>query len=295
MDSKKAGYLEGIVSIVVNTALFGLKFWAGTVSGSIALIADAWHTLSDSASSLVVIAGTRLSTKKADRDHPFGHGRWEYVASLFIGFMLGIIAWDILRESFLNFRAKESANFGIIAIVVTILSIVIKEALAQFAFRLGKKSGNTAVRADGWHHRSDALSSLVVLVGILMKNWFWWIDSLLGFVIALMLFYAVFEIVKEAIAKILGEEPSEELIGDVERIIKQNAPCEVYPHHYHIHNYVNHRELTFHIKLDKEMSVREAHDVVTLFENKIREQLNVEATIHMEPLESSPPKQGMVK
>lgn len=283
MKKEKAGYMEGSVSIIINTALFFLKMWAGIVSGSLALTADAWHTLSDSISSVVVIIGTKLSARKPDKKHPFGHGRWEYVSSIFIGFLLAIIAYDFMKDSILQFQAKESANFGTIAIVVTIISIVVKEILAQYAFYLGRKSGNTAVKADGWHHRTDALSSIVVLGGIFLKDYFWWIDSALGFIISLMLFYAVYEIVKEAIDKLLGEIPNPELIEHVEALILTLTNEDLQAHHYHIHNYVGHQELTFHIKLQKDLDIETGHSIATAIENKLFDEMHIMCTVHIEP------------
>ncbi len=283
MDKNKAGYLEGIISIITNTALFGLKLWAGIVSGSIALTADAWHTLSDSFSSLIVIFGVKLSSKKPDKDHPFGHGRWEQIAAIFIGFLLGIIAYDFFKDSILQFNQKERANFGTLAIIATIVSIVVKEGLAQYAFYIGKKTGNASVKADGWHHRTDALSSVVVLAGIFFSDRYWWIDSVLGIIIALMLFYAAFEIVKDSITKLLGEKPSEELIEKIEQIIRNKSNTDVFPHHYHIHNYVNSQELTFHIKVENTMDISSAHDLATKIEAEILRKLNIVATVHIEP------------
>ncbi|NPD47646.1 MULTISPECIES: cation diffusion facilitator family transporter [unclassified Lentimicrobium] len=283
MDKNKAGYLEGIISILVNTGLFGLKLWAGIVSGSIALTADAWHTLSDSMSSIIVILGIKLSSKKADKDHPFGHGRWEQIAAIFIGFLLALIAFDFFKDSIFQFNTKESANFGTLAIVVTIISIVLKEGLAQYAFYVAKKTNNLSVKADGWHHRTDALSSVVVLIGIFFADRFWWIDSVLGIIIAGMLFYAAYEIIKDAINKLLGETPSEELITKIEQIIKEIDNKNYYAHHFHIHNYVSSQELTFHIKVDNNMSVWDAHLIATKIENKIKDLMNMITTIHIEP------------
>ena len=162
MDKTRAGYLEGIISVIVNSILFILKFWAGVITGSIALTADAWHTLSDSLSSIIVIVAVKLSSKKPDTEHPFGHGRWEQIAALFIAFLLGIIAFDFFKDSFTQFKNQKSTEFGTIAIVVTIISIIVKEALAQYAFYIGRKTENVSIKADGWHHRTDALSSVVV-------------------------------------------------------------------------------------------------------------------------------------
>lgn len=281
----KLGYREGIVSIVVNILLFGLKYWAGIVSGSIALIADAWHTLSDSLSSLIVIAGIKLSSKKPDKEHPFGHGRWEHIASFFIGFLLAFIAYGFMREAILRLGTHESANFGTIAVIVTIVSILVKEGLAQYAFFITRKTGNTSVKADGWHHRTDALSSVVVLAGILLKNFFWWIDSVLGILISLMLLYAVYTIIKETISKLLGEKPSDELIKKIIHIVEKHPWPDLIPHHFHIHNYGNHQELTFHIKLDKNQDIETGHRIATEIETEIREKLHIESTIHVEPRE----------
>lgn len=283
MDKNKAGYIEGFVSILVNTSLFGLKIWAGIISGSIALTADAWHTLSDSFSSIIVIFGVKLSSKKPDKEHPFGHGRWEQIAAIFIGFLLALIAYDFLKDSILQFKTKETANFGTLAIIVTIISILVKEGLAQYAFYIAKKTESLAVKADGWHHRTDALSSVIVLIGIFFSDRFWWIDSVLGIIIAFMLFYAAYEIIKDAINKILGEEPSIELIEKIETLIELNYNENVYPHHYHIHNYVSSQELTFHIKVDNKMNILSAHDIATSIENLIKKELYIMATIHIEP------------
>ena len=283
MDKNKAGYIEGFISILVNTGLFGLKLWAGIVSGSIALTADAWHTLSDSLSSIIVIFGIKLSSKKPDKEHPFGHGRWEQIAAIFIGFLLALIAYDFLKDSIIQFKTKESANFGTLAIVVTIISIVVKEGLAQYAFYIGKKTGNLSVKADAWHHRTDALSSVIVLIGIFISDRFWWIDSILGIIIAFMLFYAAYEIIKDAINRILGEEPSKELIEKIHALVESNYHANVYSHHYHIHNYVNNKELTFHIKVDNKMDVLSAHEIATNIEKKIKKELHIMATIHFEP------------
>ena len=285
MNKTKAGYTEGIVSIITNTGLFGLKLWAGIVTGSIALIADAWHTLSDSLSSLIVVIAVKLSSKKPDKDHPFGHGRWEQIAALFIAFLLGIIAFDFLKDSVIQFGQHKATQFGTIAIVATTISIVVKELLAQYAFYIGKKTDNVSIKADGWHHRTDALSSILVLVGILFAKYFWWIDSVLGALISLMLFYATYEIAKEAITKLLGEKPSQELVDKITGSVQKKYDFDLKLHHFHIHNYVAHQELTFHIKLDKNLSIEKGHKIATEIENEIFKQYGIIATVHVEPLD----------
>jgi len=289
MEKNKAQIFEGTVSVIVNTVLFALKFWAGMVTGSLALIADAWHTLSDSLSSVFIIFAVKLSSKKADREHPFGHGRWEHISSIFVAVFLGIVAFDFFEKSVIRFRNKEAVEYGTLAIVVTIISIIVKELLAQFAFYYGRKTDNTVVKADGWHHRSDALSSVIVLAGIISTlvfgEKFWWMDSVLGLLVALAIFYATIKILKEAITKLLGEEPDEDLVNKITERVKAVYHDDLRIHHFHIHNYVLHKELTLHIKLDKNMTIEKSHEIATTIENMIETDFGITTTIHTEPIE----------
>ena len=284
MNKTKAGYIEGTVSIVLNFLLFILKMWASVVSGSLALAADAWHTLSDSISSIVVVIASKLSAKKADKEHPFGHGRWEQIASIFIAVILAVIAFGFLESSFRHFLYKDTVEYGTIAVIVTAVSIIVKELLAQYAFYIGRKTDNSSVRADGWHHRSDALSSVVVLVGILFAKHFWWIDSVLGAIIAIMLFYAAFTILKEAINKILGEQPDQDLINKLTNEIQSIYYDDLKIHHLHIHNYISQKELTFHIRLNKDLTIEKGHRIASEIEEIILDKFGMSATIHVEPL-----------
>ena len=280
----KLGYREGLVSVILNLLLFVLKYYAGIASASLALIADAWHTLSDSLTSLVVILGIKLSSKKPDKEHQFGHGRWEQISALIIAILLALVGVEFMKDAIAKLRGHEAADFGWLAYLATVASIVLKEGLARYAFYIARKTGNAAVKADGWHHRSDALSSLMVLAGLFLSPYFWWIDSVLGMLISFMLFYAAYGIIREAVNKILGEEPSEEVIGKVEQIVKAEMGNVAYPHHYHIHHYGDHIEFTFHIKVPGEETVEEAHRKATLIEMQIKTELKIDATIHIEPL-----------
>ena len=280
----KLGYREGLVSVILNLLLFVLKYYAGIASASLALIADAWHTLSDSLTSLVVILGIKLSSKKPDKEHPFGHGRWEQISALIIAILLALVGVEFMKDAIAKLRGHEAADFGWLAYLATVASIVLKEGLARYAFYIARKTGNAAVKADGWHHRSDALSSLMVLAGLFLSPYFWWIDSVLGMLISFMLFYAAYGIIREAVNKILGEEPSEEVIGKVEQIVKAEMGNVAYPHHYHIHHYGDHIEFTFHIKVPGEETVEEAHRKATLIEMQIKTELKIDATIHIETM-----------
>ena len=125
--SQKLGYIEGWLSIIVNIFLFGLKYWAGVATGSIAIIADAWHTLTDSISSIIVLIGVKVSSKPADEKHPCGHGRAELIASLIIGVLLAIIAFSFIQQSIEKLENREAVVFGTFAIVVTVISSLRRE------------------------------------------------------------------------------------------------------------------------------------------------------------------------
>ena len=283
-DSNKLSYSEGWISIVVNVGLFALKYWAGIVTDSIAITADAWHTLSDSFTSVIVIIGIKISTKPADKEHPFGHGRAEWVASIIIGILLTLIAFNFFSESIQRLRSHESVQYGAIAIIVTVVSILMKEALAQYAIWAGKKTDSKAVKADAWHHRSDAVSSLIILIGIFFNRFFWWIDGILGIIVALLILYAAFDILKDSVSPILGKQPDGELVKQIKKLCLESTGEEVHAHHFHIHDYGGHAELTFHIRLNQEMTLEEAHDIATRIENSIKINLDIETTIHIDPV-----------
>ena len=286
MNKEKAQIQEGVLAVILNVLLFGMKFWAGIITGSVALIADAWHTMSDSLSSVFIIIAAKLAAKKPDKEHPFGHGRWEQIASMLVAFLLGMVGYEFLTDSISRFQNRESAVYGALAIIVTIVSILIKELLTQYAFYLGRKHKNPVIIADGWHHRTDSLSSLIVLIGILITKFvsdFWWMDSVLGMLCALAIFYAAFKIIKEAVTKMLGEEPEQEFIEQLNIEIKEKYDEDLQLHHFHLHNYITHKELTLHMMLDKNMSIEKSHEIASSVENTIKNKFEIEATIHVEP------------
>ncbi len=278
----RLGTMEGWLSLVANFVLFGLKYWAGVVSGSVALIADAWHTASDSISSVILIVGLTVSKKPADKEHPFGHGRAELISSIIIGFILAIIGFNFLQESVIRLIKKQEVFFGTLAIVVTAISIAVKEGMAQFAFWAGKKEELKSIIADGWHHRSDALSSLIILIGIFLGKIFWWIDGVLGLMVSIFIFYTAYVIIKKSADSLLGEIPNRKLLQRIEDIAKEVYPHNLRLHHFHIHRYGDHTEMTFHIVLPEEMKLNEAGKLTQKLFERINEELNIIATIHID-------------
>ncbi len=274
--------IEGWLSIVCNSVLFILKLWVGLMTGSVALTADAYHTLTDSISSGIVIFSGWLSRKPADKDHPFGHGRSDLVCSVIIGVLLVLIGFEFIINSIEQIRSGVGVDFGMAAIVVVIISIVVKEAMAQFAFWAGRINDSSILKADAWHHRTDALSSVLILVGILIGSLAPWIDGVLGILVSLMIFYAAYEILRDSISRLIGERPDKKMMDRIDTIIS-GLDVEVNPHHFHLHRYGDHIELTFHITMDAGLTLKQAHAQAHEIEKTLRDKLGIEATIHMEP------------
>ena len=281
---EKLAINEGRLSLVGNLVLFGLKLWAGLVSASSALIADAWHTLSDSLSSLIIIIAARVSGKKPDDEHPFGHGRAELIAALIVGMLLVLIAIDFFMEGIHRLGDHTQARYGWIAIIVTSVSIVVKELMAQYAFSAYRKTAFLSLKADGWHHRSDAISSVIILVGIAVGRYAWWIDGVLTLLVAIMIGWTALQIIIEGVKPLLGESPDNDLLIYLSKRCDELMKMKTNVHHVHLHRYGQHLELTFHLELPSDMSLQEAHDHVSLIEAKVKEEKNIEATIHVEPL-----------
>jgi cation diffusion facilitator family transporter len=282
--SKKYIVREGWISIIGNIILFGLKYWAGLVTGSLALIADAWHTLSDSVSSVIVLIGGKISSKPADDDHPYGHGRAEHIASVIIGVLLAIIAFDFVIGAIKKFTTQEHTFYGMVAWIVTIVSIIVKEGMAQYAFWAARRTRSSILKADGWHHRTDALSSVIILIGIAVGNTFWWTDAVLSFIVALMIGWASYRILTSEIKSLLGEGPSDELVTSIHQSMRQEFNLPLYLHHIHIHTYGRHTELSCHIKLPPNMPLHEVHDICSKVEEILMNRFGFVSTVHAEPL-----------
>ena len=282
--SNKLAYIEGSGSIVLNTALFILKYWVGIATGSITIIADALHTLSDSLTSIVVIVGTKISSKPADGDHPFGHGRAESLASVIIGVLLFMVGLNFLWEAVQKLKHNQGAIFNVSAMVIFFISVITKEAMAQFSFWAYRKTHLHSLKADGWHHRSDAIASAIILISIFMGKNYWWIDGLFGIIVSILISYTAVEIIKEAAQPILGKKPDQDMMDKILKIAERYQFENI--HHIHQHSYGSHFEFTMHICLPDDMPLHEAHSIINAFLNDIRNALKIELTIHMEPREN---------
>jgi cation diffusion facilitator family transporter len=286
-DPIKAGFFGGIISIIINTALFIIKMWAAIASNSLAISADAWHTMSDSVSSVVVIIATKLADREKDKKHPFGYGRWDLIGSLFIAVVLGIISYEFIVKTIKYFSLSHTVNYGVLAITITISSIIVKEILTQYTFFLAKKSQNNSLIADAWHHRSDSLSSFAILIGIFLAKKFnlYWIDGILSFIVSLMLIYATLKVLKTTTTKLLGEAAPPSFIDDIKKELTQAFGTDYKIHNCNIHDYVVHKEFICHIRLDNDMLLNDSYIVTEQIKTLLLEKFNILATLHVEPLE----------
>lgn len=281
--NQKLGYLEGWVSIALNSALFAVKLWAGGRIGSVSMVADAWHTLSDSLTSLVVLVGFWIMARPADERHPFGHARAENVAAIVIGVLLAVVGALFARQSVQRLVEHSTVSFAAFAIVVFAASALLKEALAQFAFWAGRKAGSHAVIADGWHHRSDAIASALIVIGAILGRRVWWVDGALGLGVSALIVWAAVDIVRSSSSILLGEAPSEELRTAVQDLVHGECPQAADIHHLHLHRYGQVVELTLHVRLPYGMSVGQSHEISRRIEERLRRELALEPTVHVEP------------
>jgi cation diffusion facilitator family transporter len=277
------GYLEGGLSVIINVVLFGFKYWAGSKSGSVAMIADAWHTMSDTLTSLIILVSFWVVSRPADKLHPFGHGRAESIGAIIIGTLLGVVGLTFFKESILRLQHYQAAEFATLGILVFGVSVIVKEALAQFSIWAGRKIQSHALIADGWHHRSDAIASGLIVIGALAGTYLWWIDGVMGIFVSLLILYATYKILNEAVDSLLGERPDPAIVDKITEMVKTSAPAASCIHHLRMHRYGDHIELTLHIKLPCEMNLKEAHDLTTLLEEAIKNETNATSTIHIEP------------
>ena len=283
VSRQKYGYLEGWISVVLNTLLFGIKYWAGQRIGSVSMMADSWHTLSDTLTSVVVIVGFWIMAKPPDDRHPFGHARAENIAAIIIGVLLAVVGLFFGFESVQRLLHRQAVSFSLFAILVFLASALLKEGLAQFAFWAGKKAGSQAVLADGWHHRSDAIASALIVVGALLGGRLWWMDGALGIGVSLLIVWAAVGIVRSSSSILLGEAPDEEMKRSVLAAVRQEYPSVNDVHHLHLHRYGSNMELTLHVRLPPAMSVGQSHEIARRIEERLRSELKLEPTVHIEP------------
>lgn len=283
VSRKRAAYSEGFVSIAVNTALFLVKYMVGVAFNSVAVVADAFHTLSDSLTSVVLIVGYRIADRPADREHPFGHGRAETVGGLIIGVLLGVVAYSFAASSYEKLLSGVPLEYSDLLVAVLAASAAAKAVLYLWAYRLGRKHESQPIVADAWHHASDSVAACLLAVAIYAGRDYWWLDAVLGMIVSALILLTAAKIVYESSTELLGRSPSKIELERLKEVVREAYPSVRRVHHIHFHRYGNHVEVTLHIELPGEATLREAHDVATKIENAVRSRLGYEATVHVEP------------
>lgn len=285
-QKKRLAYYEGYISIVINLVLFLLKFLVGRKVNSVAMVADAWHTLSDCLTSIIVVVGFWIASRPADSRHAFGHGRSESIASIIIGTLLAVVGFSFLYESIVKLIQGQGMGFSRLAVIVFGVSAVMKEALAQFAFWTARKTGAGSLRADAWHHRSDAVASVLIVAGVLFSQKLWWLDGVLGIGVSLLILHASYDIIRSSASYLMGEAPSGEKVDRVHSQVRKEFPQLDGIHHVHVHQYGDHHEVTAHLTVPGTMSVDEAHNIASRIEEIVEQEFNGDATVHVEPEKS---------
>lgn len=281
----KYGFLEAWVSIIGNMALFGFKLIFGLVLNSISLIADSFHTLSDVITSTVVLFGFKSSRKPADMRHPYGHGRGESIATLIIGILLIIVGVDFLILSFNRLIHPQTVKGNLLISGLLILSALAKELMAIFSIDLGRTINSSALIADAWHHRSDAIASFFVAVAIGASIFgYFQIDALFGIFVSLLIIYVGYKFSRSSASFLLGEVPSKDLIEKIEYYARSvNGVNNV--HGIQVHDYGNHFEVSLHIEVNKNHPLLTGHEIADFVEKKLFEELRVSSVVHIDPSE----------
>lgn len=288
------GILEGWISVLANLILFAVKIVVGLRIHSTALIGDAIHTLADSATSVVVIVGFKLSQKPSDREHPFGHGRVEPVATLIIAVLLFVAGFEVLHHSISSIMKPVAcaAGYGTIAIIGA--TVLVKELLAGFSSAIGDYINSDALKADALHHRSDVLATLMVIAAMVAARYgYGSVDGIMGCVVSLVIFHSAFVIASNAISPLLGEAPPPDLVGKIEKLCR-STPGVLGVHDIIIHQYGQNRITSLHIEGNHKQSAMELHLLAEKVEDAVSDLTGGFVTAHIDPVNRNHPGYGAI-
>ena len=281
----KYGNLGSITGIICNFLLFGLKFFAGTFSGSFSIVADAFNNLSDMGSSLMTFLGFKLAAKPADKDHPFGHGRMEYIAALVVSFLILLVGFELFKGSIEKIMTPEVPNADILTVVILVCSILIKLWMAIFNKKLGDRIDSDALRATSRDSLNDCISTATVLVStVVLKIFGLNIDAYVGLAVSLFILYSGIKSVKETLDPLLGMPPEQKDVEAIREIVK-TVPEYQGIHDLIVHNYGPGRVFcSLHIEVPQDTDILKCHESVDACEKEIFDRLGIEATIHTDPI-----------
>ncbi len=284
------GSVAGIVGIISNIILCIFKIGAGVIFNSIAILSDGINNLADASGSLITLIGFKLAGRKADKQHPYGHGRTEYLTGLVVSVMVLVIGVSLLRTSIEKTINPEPLEFSILTIVVLVVAIAIKLWQTSFNVSIGNIIDSESLRATAADSRNDVISTSAVLLSVIIGKFANInLDGPVGIIVALFIIWSGIGLIKETIAPILGQAPDAELVKSIEDIILSDE-YSLGLHDLIIHDYGPGRLFaSLHIEVDGEKDIFEIHDRIDNLEYKVYQELGILLTIHMDPVDTKDP------
>lgn len=279
------GVLSGAVGIGLNILLFFGKWLAGTISGSIAITADAFNNLSDAGSSIITLIGFRLSGQEPDPEHPFGHGRMEYISGLLVSVAILVMGFELIWSSIGKLRSPEPIESSALVFGILIASILVKLYMFFYNHSLSKKIESAAMKATSMDSLSDTVATTLVLIatliskytGLLLDGWF-------GILVGLFILYTGGSTLKETIDLLLGQPPKQEFIDEVKEIVLGHSMVHGV-HDLIVHDYGPGRVMiSLHAEVDVNGDIQDIHEQIDHIEHELQEKLHCSATIHMDPI-----------
>lgn len=279
------GYLGGFVGIVCNVILSAAKVIIGLMVNSIAITADAMNNLSDAASSIITLIGFKITNKPADKEHPFGHARIEYISAMIVSFIVILVGFEFLKSSFERIKNPVALEFDLISFSVLIFSIGVKIWLSRFYKKIGRTIGSKAMEASAVDSLSDVIATSVVALSLLGSLWITFpIDGYIGLLVSAFIMYSGISLTKETLDPLLGEAPEPEFIRSItEKTMRYEEIIGI--HDMIVHNYGPGRCIvSVHAEIPANMDIMKAHDIIDLAEQEISEELDIHIVIHMDPI-----------
>ena len=283
---ERYGIVSGIVGILCNIILSVSKFFIGVISNSVSIMADGINNLSDASSNIVTILGTKLANKPVDAEHPFGHGRMEYISALVVAFLIFLMGFELGKSSIEKIINPQEVTFSIVSLVVLILSIVIKLWLAGFNDKIFKKTNNVNAKAVKQDSLNDCLATFAAIIALLISSFtdFIYADGIIGLIVAFVVVLAGIDIIKDMVGNLLGKAPDPELVKSIEELmLKEKWIYGV--HDLIIHDYGPGRIIaSAHAEVPCDADILEVHEVIDRVEKEINSKLNIVICIHMDPI-----------
>lgn len=284
---KAYGTLCSVVGICLNIFLFAGKYFAGVVSGSVAVTADAFNNLSDAGSSFITLVGFLFAGKKPDTDHPFGHGRFEYISGFVVSMAILLMGFELLQSSVVKIIHPEPVDTGKMAMIILVVSVLVKLYMAFYNRRIGRQIDSAAMRATAMDSLSDAAATtMVFLAMLLMKYTGINVDGFCGVLVALFIVYAGFNAAKDTLDPLLGKAPDKEFVKAIEDIVMGHELVEGI-HDMVVHDYgPGRRMISLHAEVPGNQNIFVIHDMIDHIEREIHEKLLCDVVIHMDPVET---------